>query len=214
MDFVTVMKTHPFSRPFFQLLIAAITLVVTGCLGTSSETTIMYADTTDTGPDLLTTVSADVSPADTAEAPMLEPDEVPAAEPTAAKVVTLGSAIKPGGAAPGAVVTLAVRVRIAEPWHIYAVNKPTGVSIPTKLKLKLPEGVTRVGEWKIPDPKEYEEGVFVYEKDVVFQQQVKIGDNASGLLNVGCEVKYQPCNDQSCKAPTSATTTVAIEVTE
>ena len=182
-------------------------LVITGCLGTSSSTTVgMPADTTDAGDGAATDTA-------TQDVPPMETIEVATEEPTASKVVTLGSGVKPGSVAAGSIVTIAVRLRVFEPWHIYAVDKPTGVSVPTKLKLKLPAGVTSVGEWKIPDPKKYDEDVFVYAKDVVFRHQVKVADDASGLLDIGCEVKYQACSDQSCKPPTSGTTSVALEVT-
>ena len=181
-----------------------ITFVVSaGCLGTSTETTIgAPAGTTADGSGGASMPLAEI--------------EVPVAQPTATDVVTLGAGIDPGKAAPGATVTVAVRLRILEPWHIYAVNKPTGVSVPTKLELKLPAGVTKVGEWDIPKPKAYEsdEEVFIYAKDVVFRHQVKVADDASGLLNIKCDVKYQPCNNDSCKPPTSGVASVALEVGE
>lgn len=151
----------------------------------------------------------------TEELPPIEEFEVPVKDPTAQKVVMVGSGIKPGSVEPGAVVTLAVRVRIGEPWHIYAIDKPTGVSKPTKLKLKLPAGVTAVGEWNIPEAHAHDqdgEEIFVYEKDAVFRHQVKVGADAAGLLDVGCEVQYQACKETSCMAPTSETTSVALEV--
>lgn len=198
------------SSPATSLVLLITLVVTTGCLGTSIETTVGATEneTTD-APD------APAAPAAaTDELPPFETIEVSTEEPTATDVVKLGSATKPGAVAAGGVVMIAVRVRVAEPWHIYAVNKPTGVSVPTKLKLKLPEGVTAVGEWDIPKPKEYEDDVFVYEKDVIFRRYVKVADSATGSLNIGCEVKYQPCNDQSCKPPTTGTTSVAVKVAE
>lgn len=176
-------------------------LFAAGCTGAE----LTADDTTNSPP-------ASDSMADTTVATAVAEVDVPTPEPTGEKVVTIGSAVKPGSTAAGSVVTIAVRVRTMKPWHIYAINKPTGVSVPTKLKLKLPAGVTEVGEWDIPEPKKYDEETFIYEEDVVFRKQLKIAADATGLVNIACDVKYQPCNDQSCKQPTSETTSVALEI--
>lgn len=182
-------------------------MLFVGCNGSMAEAT-SAKDSADAGTDTATGTATD-------ELPPIEEIDVPVKDPTAQKVVMVGSGIKPGSVEPGAIVTFAVRARIGEPWHIYAIDKPTGVSKPTKLKLKLPEGVTAVGEWNIPDAIAHDQDgdeIFVYEKDVVFRHQLKVGADATGLLDVGCEVQYQACKETSCMAPTSETTSVALEV--
>lgn len=207
---VTTMK-NSIKNEINALVVALATVsmvVATGCVGTESTAEIPLTPVSESSDD----GSADTV-AQVAESSELQEFEVPAPEPTADKVVTIGSGVNPGSTAAGSVVTYAVRVRTMKPWHVYAINKPTGVSKPTKLNLKLPEGVTAVGEWDIPEPKKYEDDVFIYEEDVVFRRQLKIADSATGMLNIACKVDYQPCNDQSCKAPTSEVTSMGLEVT-
>ncbi len=196
------------ARSFVMLMALSL---ATGCLGTSTEVSISTTEgTTTTSGDADAALSPTTAPEE--ELPPLEELDVPAADPSASNLVTLGAGVKPGGVEPGGIVTLAIRVRIADSWHIYAVDKPTGVSKPTELELNLPDGVTAAGDWDVPKPKEYEKGVFVYEKDVVFRRRVKVADNATGMLDLKCKVKYQPCDKTSCRMPTSGTTSIGLEI--
>src|SRR5262245_57161213 len=53
---------------------------------------------------------------------------------------------------PGDEIEFTVTAEVESGWHIYAVDKPTGVSIQTTLKLTPSKGVSAVGKWKIPEP--------------------------------------------------------------
>ena len=41
----------------------------------------------------------------------------------------------------GDAFTVTVNVQIAPGWHIYAVDRPTGVALPTKIRLELAAGL-------------------------------------------------------------------------
>src|SRR5262245_53432006 len=79
--------------------------------------------------------------------------------------------IEPKSAKPGDEVTLKVKAEMEEGWHIYAVNKPTGLSRKTSLKLTLADKLKADKDWKIPDPirdAKADEETFMYEGDVTF----------------------------------------------
>ncbi len=141
--------------------------------------------------------------------------EIPVDEPSATQTVKLGMATDRRSVKPGESFTLGIRLRIASGWHVYAVNQPTGVNIPTTLKLTLPAGMQQVGEWEIPKPYRLNDTTFAYEKEVVFRQLIAIpSDGAAGDQEVVCEVGYQSCSETSCLRPTKATLQVPIRVAE
>ena len=76
-------------------------------------------------------------------------------------------------------MTLAVKSRIAPSWHIYAINKPTDVQIPTSLKLSLPDGVEEVGEWDIPESHPINPTTYAYDNEVTFRRLLKVSDSAA-----------------------------------
>jgi DsbC/DsbD-like thiol-disulfide interchange protein len=118
--------------------------------------------------------------------------------------VVAGAAVAPARVRAGDTFTLVVEAKTASSWHIFAADAPTGGSIPTTLKLKLPEGVSSKGEWVYPAPTQ-NPGVdgWVYDGDVTFRRRLKVAaDAAAGPIEITCEFGYQACDASSCRPPT------------
>jgi thiol:disulfide interchange protein DsbD len=133
------------------------------------------------------------------------------------KPVFLSASIDPEKAKAGAEIEISVTAMIHEHWHIYAVDKPTGGSVPTSLKLTLPKGASAVGEWSSPDPIKIgmgDEAAFGYETEAVFKRKIKLAADASGKLEIAVDVKYMACNDMTCLPPKTVTVKATVEVKE
>ena len=139
--------------------------------------------------------------------------EVPADEPAGDAKVQFGVAVDPPNAAPGSLVTVGVRARISPTWHIYAMDKPTGVNSPTSIQLTLPSGLEEVGDWSTPESHLFAEDTNGYEGDVTFRRFVRVKDDASGPQEIALEIGFQTCTESSCMPPAkmSASTTVTVQ---
>ena len=93
-----------------------------------------------------TAQSASESPEDAA------PAGIVAEEPSPARPVAFGAAVRPAKVRPGETLILFVQACIAPTWHIYSAEDPAGEAIPTTLKLKLPQGVERSDPGSIHRP--------------------------------------------------------------
>jgi hypothetical protein len=107
---------------------------------------------------------------------------------------------------PGETFEIAVTIQIAPSWHIYAVNRPAGISAPTVVSLELPACVEQAGEWKYPDPlldaAETERPTFIYTDQTIFRRPVRVSSTAgSGKLKMGGKLQYQACDPFSCRPP-------------
>ena len=141
--------------------------------------------------------------------------DIEVTEPTSDAPFAAAAGITPAQVRPGETVTLVIRAKTADQWHIYTVDKPAGVSIQTTLDLNLPDGVAAAGEWSNPvaEPYKAEEPVFIYHGDFLFHRQLQIADDAApGTLEVKCEFGYQACNDSLCLPPTSTELTAELEI--
>ncbi|HVJ81111.1 MAG TPA: protein-disulfide reductase DsbD domain-containing protein [Planctomycetia bacterium] len=133
------------------------------------------------------------------------------------KPVVLSASIDPEKAKAGAEVEIAVTAKIHDHWHIYAVDKPTGGSVPTSLKLTLPKGATSEGNWSTPEATKFgsgDEEAFGYESEAVFKKKIKLAADASGKLEIAVDVKYMACNDMTCLPPKTVTVKATVEVKE
>jgi DsbC/DsbD-like thiol-disulfide interchange protein len=124
--------------------------------------------------------------------------------PTSRRPVVAGAALAPAKVNAGGTVTLVVKAKVAPSWHIYAADLPTGSSIPTTLKLKLPKGVSLKGDWTYPvAAQNASDNTWVYEGELTFQHALKVApDVPSGPIEVTCEFGYQACDPSSCRPPT------------
>lgn len=120
--------------------------------------------------------------------------------------------------APGAVITLAVRLRHASGWHSYLHTADGSAYLPTRLELTLPDGWNPVGGWSAPTgtPLPGEPGTSMATGDAVWLRRVRIGaDAAAGAAELGVKLGYMVCDDAVCLPPETlqVTATVTVETT-
>ena len=147
------------------------------------------------------------SPSETAGTMSVDVSEVliELEEPTPSNPVVYGAALVPDTAQSGNTVVFVVRVQVADGWHIYAADKDVSPSIPTTLKLDLPDGVEEAGNWVYPEAEEYDgalgDTTYIYHKVVSFHRQLRLSKVNSETIEVTCNLGYQVCNDQVCLRP-------------
>jgi DsbC/DsbD-like thiol-disulfide interchange protein len=153
--------------------------------------------------------------AETAQTPS---EEVEVSEPAPSNPVAAAAAILPATFKAPVTATLVIRVRTAPGWHIYAVDHPTGTAQPTRLELKLPDGVEPEGEWLNPEASLSAgagKGQFIYEGDFTFRRRLKISEQVEpGRVEIGCQINYQACDPFLCRPPESLTVRAAAEVVQ
>jgi hypothetical protein len=143
------------------------------------------------------------------------------AEPTNLDPVSIGSTIASrtvrGGtpiAYPGDVVTLIVRMRVADPWHTYAQTSTGSAVNATTIDLKLPDGLRFVNEWKVPPAKASDTpGVSVYEGDLLFTRDVFV-TGKTGSRTVEGKIKFQACTSEQCQPPKSAPVKLRVQISD
>jgi DsbC/DsbD-like thiol-disulfide interchange protein len=118
--------------------------------------------------------------------------------------------VKPGGEA-----TLKVKAEMGPGWHIYAVDKPTGYSKKTTLKLAVADKLTPDKAWKIPAPvrdEKAEDETYYYEGEVVFSQKVKANASAEGAFEAVVTTEFMACNEDMCLPPKKVVVKAALKV--
>lgn len=137
-------------------------------------------------------------------------------EPNNSRPVAVGVALDRSSAKPGDVVTLVVRSKIADPWHIYSSEGPTGVGRATQIDLTLPQGIDEHSERILPEAKIEESTlgpVASYHGDIRFAIPLKIdAQTPSGPVNLQVRFNYQACTDAQCLPPSSVSLDVPLEV--
>jgi DsbC/DsbD-like thiol-disulfide interchange protein len=118
----------------------------------------------------------------------------------------------------GETFNVTVDVQVADGWHIYAMDRPTGVAMPTKLELELPAGVESAGDWTLPDPSldnsSGGEPAFVYEGTAAFRKSLRVKPGAAaGPSSLRCDFRYQACDRFSCRTPTTLKLEASIQIT-
>jgi hypothetical protein len=131
-------------------------------------------------------------------------------QPMAATVMASTQEVRPGE-----VVTLAVRLRIADGWHAYGDLPADSPYRPVKVECTLPAGWTAVGRVTPPATQEYpaEKGVRVFTGDAVFLQRVRVAAAATpGEVSLGFKVGYMVCDEATCLPPAQLTAAAAVRV--
>lgn len=143
--------------------------------------------------------------------------QIEMAAPTQQNAVSVGIGLDRSEVANSEQVLLVVRAGMADGWHLYAAEGPTGVGIPTELKLSLPAGVTTVGDWTLPakETKASELGdVGMYHGEVNFSIPLAVSADApAGPATIQCEFGYQACTDTSCLRPTKMPLSIPLQIT-
>jgi DsbC/DsbD-like thiol-disulfide interchange protein len=131
--------------------------------------------------------------------------------PVTAAITVDSEAIAAGGQ-----FTASVEVQIAQGWHIYAVDLPTGVASPTSLQWELPAAVEQAGEWIVPAASPTAAGgqvALVFEKTVSFQCPLRVAaDAAPGETTIRCRLLYQACDRFTCRPPVETTLTTSVRI--
>jgi hypothetical protein len=115
---------------------------------------------------------------------------------------------------PGDVMTLLVRMRVAEPWHTYAKVTAGSAMKPTTIDIKLPSGMRFAGDWSFPLEKPSETpDTTVYEGDLLFTRDVLVTAK-SGAMTVTGTVQYQACDPERCQPPRSEPINLKVQVSD
>jgi hypothetical protein len=133
---------------------------------------------------------------------------------TGAMIVSRIATNSVANAAPGDVVTLVVRMRVAETWHTYAKVPADSAMKATVLDIKLPDGLRFVGDWKTPTAKpSYVPDTTIYEGDLLFTRDVLV-TNKTGLLTVTGTIHFQACDPERCQPPRTEPVKLRMQITE
>jgi len=121
------------------------------------------------------------------------------------------------GAHAGDAVRAALTVALPEHFHVQS-NKPRDPDlIPTELSIDAPPGVT-VKEIVFPPTVDFSvqgiaQPLAVFERTFVVGVELTVGrDVKAGALEIPARLRYQACNETSCFAPTTATTSWTLTV--
>ena len=104
---------------------------------------------------------------------------------------------------------LCMKANIGGAWHLYSVNQPEGGPMKTSFTFEPSADYVLVGKVTEPKPKSmFDQNfgieVLYFEKEVVFEQRVKILrkalDDKSALVIKG-KVEFMACDDSQCLPP-------------
>lgn len=121
--------------------------------------------------------------------------------PTPFDLVTATAAILAPGAKAGDTVTLAVKVRVADGWHIYGKVPDGSTYPPTVLELEEAKGIEPAGDWKRPAGHRDGEGNELLEGEFVFTRELRVTEDARYIVQLAGELRYQVCNEEICRPP-------------
>ena len=101
----------------------------------------------------------------------------------------------------GGTVTLAIRIKAAEHWHVYWEN-PGDSGSPVKVKWDAPESAT-IGDLQFPVPKEYETAGFVtfgHEGELYLLAELKLAADipVGTIVPVNAKVSWLACDPNRC----------------
>ncbi|MBI2419996.1 MAG: thioredoxin fold domain-containing protein [Ignavibacteriales bacterium] len=141
------------------------------------------------------------------------------AQPAAGPVVTLKSYLSFDRVNAGSEVKLAVKITVADSWHINS-NKPKeDFLVPTELVIEGVKGAA-LASVAYPDAQDIkleisDVPVSVYEHESYAGGIIKISDSLPvGEYKLVVKLNYQACNNQTCQAPTEAVDTVVLKVVD
>ena len=106
-----------------------------------------------------------------------------------------------------------LRATIQPGWHIYSQNVKPGGPIKTSFVFTPSKDFVLVGKAIEPKPatkfeKAFKMNVSYFEKEVVFQQKIKV--KSANAITVKGKLEYMVCNDLKCLPPEEVSFTVAV----
>jgi hypothetical protein len=130
------------------------------------------------------------------------PPRIEVAEPTGKRRVTVGYAFQPETVSPGGMVTLFLRVRVADGHHIYALGDSGGSSIPTSIEVMPFSKLKLDGLWEGPEAVVDHTGARTLKGDLMFRARLLVDDYAApGRHSVSLRLNHQICNESICWPP-------------
>ena len=146
----------------------------------------------------------------------LKPQATPRIEvaaPSEKKRVTAAVAFQPASPAPGETVTVFIKVRIAEGYWIYALEKSGSENLPTRIEAKLPSEIEQDGPWRGPEPKLKSDGARTIFGEALFSSRLLIsGFSQPAKHKLRFRLEFQVCNDLACWPPESIDMETDMEV--
>ena len=121
--------------------------------------------------------------------------------------MTASVAILAPSAAKDDTVTLAVRARVADGWHIYGDVPADSKYRPTKIRLNLPTGAKAKGDWTrtesavTHDPDGLELFGELHKGNIVFKHRVDTDHDFDPTSEISVTICYQACKDDVCLPP-------------
>ena len=146
----------------------------------------------------------------------LKPQPAPTIQvtaPSAKQRVSAAVALQPANAAPGEIVTVFIKVRIAEGHWIYALDKSGSENLPTRIEAKLPREIQQDGPWRGPEPKLKPDGARAIAGEALFSSRVLVeGYARSAKHKLLLKLEFQVCNDLVCWPPETIDMEAELEV--
>lgn len=133
-------------------------------------------------------------------------------QPVAAKMRLSNS-----DAAPGDELELIVELSIAPMWEIQPLEAAAGGATATQLELRLPPGITALGEWASPKTgrSTSPDGHAVHAGRPTFTRALTIAASApAGPATISCNVAFQACNDRTCLKPQALEIALSMTIVE
>jgi hypothetical protein len=97
-------------------------------------------------------------------------------------------------------VAVILKVEVLENWHIYAYVPPDQPYIQSEVRLPPIEGLIPIGEWEMPGPFAYGDGIYIYKGSLHFIRYFSvIKTGAPKTFDVG--LYYQTCDISQCLPP-------------
>jgi thiol:disulfide interchange protein DsbD len=116
-------------------------------------------------------------------------------------------------ARPGSTVTAAVRLQMADGWHVYWRNPGDEVGMPTRIEWTLPSGFSagRI-QWPAPDKTtEKEFDTLTYSGTVLLLVPIEVpADQGAGAFNLKAKVRWLECHEECVPGSTTVETSLRI----
>lgn len=106
-----------------------------------------------------------------------------------------------------------IKASIEDGWHIYSQNVKDGGPVKTTITFAPSKDYVKVGNTSEPKPvtkfeKSFEMNVSYFEKQVIFQQKVKLNKASATVKG---KVEFMVCNDSKCLPPTEVEFSVQVK---
>ncbi len=133
------------------------------------------------------------------------------------ELVVVENFVSRDGVHPGETFKVAVLLKITRNWHIHGHKLDDEFLVPTSLDFEASENL-KILDYYYPPPKSgkfaYSDvALLVYEKEVILGALVEAkNDTSAGPLKIQGKLRYQACDDSSCRPPKTVVLEITVEV--